>query len=293
VELGRIGLWTSALDRQPAAVVLQEGDDPEHLGFGVLWVGEAARREAFVNTSLLLSASTRLVVATGIANIWARGPDVDGRRAADPRRSLGRPVPPRTLGEPPAARDAPRTRYERPLAATEACLEAMDRAPYDAPAPAPTSMARVLGALGPHMLALAAERTDGAHPYLVPPEHTQQPRQTLGPTKLLCPEVAVVLEPDVDDARRIARCHLGTYLTLGNYRSNLSRLGYNEDDLAGQGSDRLVDTVVGCGPLGLATRRVHEHLNAGADHMAIQVLTDDPTRLPLKEWRLLARSLLG
>lgn len=291
--MGRIGLWTSALDRQPAIAVRQAVAEIEHLGFGALWVGEAARREAFANASLLLSASTELVVATGIANIWARDPMAmaAGQRtlaeAWGGRFLLGLGVSHQPLVT-PRGHD-----YERPLAAMEAYLEAMDRAPYDAPSPAPGSMARVLGALGPRMLALAAERADGAHPYLVPPEHTHQARQILGPTKLLCPEVAVVLEPDLDEARRIARRHLGTYLTLINYRSNLSRLGYGENDLADQGSDRLVDTVVGCGPLELVTCRIHEHLDAGADHVAIQVLSDDPTRLPLEEWRSLAGTLIG
>jgi probable F420-dependent oxidoreductase len=293
VELGRIGLWTSALDRQPAAVVRQAVAEIEHLGFGTLWVGEAARREAFANASLLLSASTDLVVATGIANIWARDPMAmaAGQRtlaeAWGGRFLLGLGVSHQPLVTPRGHH------YERPLAAMGAYLEAMDRAPYDAPAPEPASMARVLGALGPAMLALAAERADGAHPFLVPPEHTQKARQILGPTKLLCPEVAVVLEPDLDRARRIARRHLGTYLALANYRSNLSRLGYGDGDLAGQGSDRLVNAIVGCGPLEEVTRRINEHLGAGADHVAIQVLTDDSTRLPTEEWRSLAGALLG
>jgi probable F420-dependent oxidoreductase len=140
-------------------------------------------------------------------------------------------------------------RYERPLETMGAYLDAMDRAFYDAPAPGATDMVRVLAALGPRMLALAAERADGAHPYLVPPEHTHRARQILGATKLLCPEVAVVAEPDPAEARRIARKHLGTYLRLKNYHRSLSRLGYGEDDLSGGGSDRLVDALVGWGTL--------------------------------------------
>jgi probable F420-dependent oxidoreductase len=142
------------------------------------------------------------------------------------------------------------------------------------------------------MLELAAERADGAHPYLVPPEHTRRARQILGPTALLCPEVAVVLESDPERARRIARAHLGTYLQLVNYRANLARLGYGEDDLADAGSDRLVDEVVAWGPLEQASARVHQHLEAGADHVAVQVLTEDRARLPLDEWRALATSNL-
>jgi probable F420-dependent oxidoreductase len=183
-------------------------------------------------------------------------------------------------------------RYERPLEAMRAYLDAMDRSRYDAPALEAAPTARVLAALGPRMLALAAERANGAHPYLVPPEHTNGARQILGPSRLLCPEVAVVLEPDADRARRIARAHLGAYLRLPNYRRSLARLGYGEEDLADAGSDKLVDAVVAWGPLEQAASRVGRHLEAGADHVAVQVLTEDRARLPVQEWRTLATSNL-
>jgi probable F420-dependent oxidoreductase len=288
VELGRIGIWTSALDRQPAAVVRQAVAEIEHLGYGTLWVGEAARREAFANSALLLSATTRLVVATGIANIWVRDP----MAMAAGQRTLSEAWEGRFLLGVGVSHDplvSPRGhRYERPLDAMRAYLDAMDRAHYDAPALEAAATVRVLGALGPRMLDLAAERADGAHPYLVPPEHTSRARQILGPTALLCPEVAVVLESEPERARHIARAHLGTYLRLPNYRRNLARLGYGEDDLADAGSDRLVDAVVAWGPLEEASARVRRHLEAGADHVAVQVLTEDRARLPLEEWRALA-----
>jgi probable F420-dependent oxidoreductase len=292
MELGRVGIWTSALDRQPAAVVREAVAEIESLGYGTLWVGEAARREAFANAALLLSASTTLGVATGIANIWVRDPMAmaSGQRtlseAWDGRFLLGVGVSHDPLVSPRGHR------YERPLDAMRAYLDAMDRARYDAPALETAPAVRVLAALGPRMLALAAERADGAHPYLVPPEHTRRARQILGPTALLCPEVAVVLEPEPDRARRIARAHLATYLRLANYRRNLARIGYGEDDLADAGSDRLVDDVVAWGPLEQATGRVRQHLEAGADHVAVQVLTEDRTKLPLEEWRALATSSL-
>ena len=292
MELGRIGIWTSALDRQPAAVVRRAVAEIEGLGYGALWVGEAVRREAFANASLLLSASTQLVVATGIANIWARDP----MAAAAGQRTLSEAWGGRFLLGLGISHDPLVTsrghRYEQPLETMRAYLDAMDRAFYDAPAPGATDMVRVLAALGPRMLALAAERADGAHPYLVPPEHTHRARQILGATKLLCPEFAVVPEPDAAEARRIARKHLGTYLRLKNYYRSLSRLGYGEDDLSGGGSDRLVDALVGWGTLEQVARRVGEHLDAGADHVAVQVLSEDPARLPLDEWRSLAGILL-
>ena len=197
------------------------------------------------------------------------------------------------IGEQPEAAELDKQghRYERPLTAMRRYLDAMDRAPYLAPMPDPMVMTRVLGALGPRMLALAAEVADGAHPYLVPVEHTEQAREILGPTKLLCPEVAVVVTPDQEGARRVARAHLTTYLQLVNYRSNLARLGFDAGDLTGGGSDRLVDALVAWGPVERVARRVHEHLDAGADHVAIQVLTADPDRLPLAEWTELAAAL--
>ena len=170
-------------------------------------------------------------------------------------------------------------------------LDAMDHAPYLAPMPDPAAMTRVLGALGPRMLALAGEVADGAHPYLVPVAHTEQALAILGPTKLLCPEVATVVILDPVAARRVARAHLATYLQLANYRGNLARFGFGDDDLTGGGSDRLVDALVAWGPAERVVRRVHEHLSAGADHVAIQVLTADPARLPLEEWTELAAAL--
>ncbi|MGC8464198.1 MAG: TIGR03620 family F420-dependent LLM class oxidoreductase [Acidimicrobiales bacterium] len=291
VDVGRFGIWTSALDRQPATIVRQAVAKIERLGFGALWVGEAARREVFANTSLLLSATQQLVVASGIANIWARDATAmaAGQRtlseAWDSRFLLGLGVSHDRLVDPRGHR------YERPLTAMRRYLDAMDRAPYLAPMPDPVAMTRVLGALGPRMLALAGEVTDGAHPYLVPVEHTEQARAILGPTKLLCPEVAVVVIPDPEAARRVARAHLATYLQLANYRGNLARLGFGDHDLTGGGSDRLVDALVAWGPAERVVRRVHEHLDAGADHVAIQVLTADPARVPLEEWTDLAAAL--
>lgn len=292
MELGRIGIWSSALDRQPASVVRRAVDEIERLGYGALWVGEAARREAFANAALLLSASARLVVATGIANIWARDP----MAMAAGQRTLSEAWAGRFLLGVGVSHDplvSPRGhRYERPLDAMRAYLDAMDRARYDSPALEAAATVRVLGALGPRMLALAAERADGAHPYLVPAEHTHRAREILGPRALLCPEVAVVLEAAPERARHIARAHLSSYLRLTNYRRNLVRLGYGDDDLADGGSDRLVDAVIAWGTVEQAVARVRRHLEAGADHVALQVLTDDPARVPVEEWRTLAASSL-
>jgi probable F420-dependent oxidoreductase len=291
VDVGRFGIWTSALDRQPATIVRQAVAEIERLGFGALWIGEAARREVFANASLLLSATQRLVVASGIANIWVR----DAMAMAAGQRTLSEAWDGRFLLGLGLSHDRlvdPRGhRYGRPLTVMRRYLDAMDHAPYLAPMPDPAAMTRVLGALGPRMLALAGEVADGAHPYLVPVEHTEQALAILGPTKLLCPEVATVVIPDPVAARRVARAHLATYLQLANYRGNLARFGFGDDDLTGGGSDRLVDALVAWGPAERVVRRVHEHLSAGADHVAIQVLTADPARLPLEEWTELAAAL--
>jgi len=182
-------------------------------------------------------------------------------------------------------------RYDSPVAAMRAYLDAMDRAPFRAVAPR-TEPERVLAALGPRMLALSAERAGGAHTYFVPPDHTARAREILGPGRLLAVEQAVVLERDAAKAREIARTHTSGYLKLINYTSNLRRLGFDEADLAGGGSDRLVDAIVGWGALDAVVGRVRAHQAAGADHVCIQVLTADRQVLPTAAWRELAGALL-
>jgi probable F420-dependent oxidoreductase len=260
------------------------------LGFGALWVGEAFRREIFANASLLLSSSTRMAVATGIASIWARDPQA----MAAGQLTLTEAYPERfLLGLGVSHVPLVNTRghvYDKPYSAMRAYLDAMDEVHYDAPRPSQPPQ-RVLAALGPKMMSLAAARADGAHPYFVPVAHTQEARSILGPGKLLCPEQAVVVEPDPGRARAIARRHTGSYLKLPNYRNNLARLGFGPDDFENGGSDRLVDEVVGWGDIGQVVARLQEQLAAGADHVAIQVLLADPAQLPSSEWEQLAARL--
>jgi probable F420-dependent oxidoreductase len=151
---------------------------------------------------------------------------------------------------------------------------------------------RVLAALGPRMLALAAERASGAHPYLVTPEHTGKARSIVGPDSWLLPEQAVVLETNPDQARTIARRHISRYLDLPNYTNNWRRLGFTDDDLVGQGSNRLVDALVVWGDVETVSKRVKAHLDAGADHVCIQVFDAEPHGLPLRQWRTLAMAML-
>jgi probable F420-dependent oxidoreductase len=271
---------------QEAAVELEE------LGFGAIWFGEAIGREALTQASLLLAATKQIVVATGIANIYARDPFA----MAAGQKTLAEAYPNRFLlglgvSHVPLVEKLRGHRYEKPVSTMRAYLDAMDQARYQAVSP-PTKPIRVLAALGPKMLQLAAERADGAHPYNVNPEHTAEARGILGQGPYLCTEQAVVLETDPTKARQIARDFLGIYLGLPNYTNNFLRLGFQESDFKNGGSDRLIDSIIAWGDLNAIRKRIRAHQTAGADHVCIQVLTANPKLLPLAEWRELAPALL-
>lgn len=291
-RLGRVGIWTQELDKQPAAVVRDTVAELDELGFGAIWFGESPRRrEPFANAALMLGASSRIVVATGVAVIWAR----DSSAAASGQRTLAEAWPGRfLLGV--GISHAPNVqrrghRYEAPIETMRAYLRAMSN-PGDSDVPEPAlPPSRVVGALGPLMMQLARDESDGAHPYLVTPEHTSWARGVLGPRRLLCPEQAVVLETDGQRARDIARSHLGNRFDLPNYRRNFVRMGFSDADFASGGSNRLLDALVAWGSLDQLRARVAMHHSAGADHVAVQVLTGESRHLPLREWRALAEAL--
>ncbi len=295
MELRRVGVW-ARFDRQPAEAVRQAVAELEDLGYGSVWVGESVGREAFSQAALLLSWTRRLVIGLGVAQIWAR----DAMAMLAGQATLAEAHPDRFLlglgvSHRRTVEEARGHAYTRPLEAMRDYLDGMDRAAdiYRA-VPPPTRPPRLLAALGPRMLALARERADGAHTYLVPPEHTAQAREILAPqSRLLIPEQAVVLETDPHAARRIARQHVAFYLGLPNYVNNLRRLGFTEDDVADGGSDRLVDAIVAWGGVDAIVQRVRAHLDAGADHVAVQVLTADEKELPRREWRELAPALVS
>lgn len=290
MELGRIGIWTGALDLQPAARAQEAARELERLGYGAIWIPEAFGREAFTHAGLLLAATTRIAVATGIANIWVR----DAAAMAAAQKTLAEAYPDRFLlgigvSHAPLV-DMRGHRYERPLPAMERYLDAMDHAPFFACPPA-TPPDRVIAALAPKMLGLAARRSRGSHTYFVPPEHTAHARTLLGPDALLAPEQAVLLERDAATARAVARAYMAMYLALPNYVSNLKRLGFGDDDVASGGSDRLVDAIVAWGDLDAIRTRVRAHLDAGANHVCLQALDPDPRALPMRQWRELAALL--
>ena len=293
IQLGSIGIWTRQLEDQPVAKAQEAAAELEQLGFGAIWFGEAYGREAFTHAGLLLAATGRIAIATGIANIYARDPVT----MAAAQKTLAEAYPDRfVLGlgvsHVPLVEQMRGHRYEKPVPTMRAYLDAMDKAPYRA-APPTSKPIRMLAALGPKMLQLAAERTEGAHPYNVNPEHTAQARGILGSGPYLCPEQAVVLETDAAKARQIGRAFLGIYLGLPNYANNFLRLGFDEADLQNGGSDRLIDAIIGWGDLYAIRNRIRAHQSAGADHVCVQVLTADPQVLAMREWRELAPALLG
>ncbi len=292
MNLGRVGIWTFALDLQPAARAQEAAAEIESLGYGAIWIPEALGREAFTNSALLLAGTRRVVVATGIANMWAR----DAMAMAGAQKTLAEAYPDRFLlgiGVSHAPLVGMRGHnYDKPLSAMRTYLDAMDSAPFTAAALA-SPPPRVIAALAPRMLQLAKERAAGSHTYFVPPEHTAYARKILGQGPWLLPEQAVVLETNPSTAREIARTHMSTYLGLPNYVNNLKRLGFTDADIANGGNDRLVDAIVAWGNIGAIVKRVRAHHDAGADHVCIQVLDPDPRALPMRQWRELASALLG
>jgi probable F420-dependent oxidoreductase len=291
VGMAPVGIWTGALDMVEARQAQELAAELEELGYGAIWLPEVAGRDVMAHLALLLSATQRLVGATGIASIWARDAvtmtgGVKALTEAFPERVLlGLGVSHHTLVE-----DLRGHRYEKPLEAMRSYLDAMDAAPYTAFRPT-TPVHRVLAALGPKMLGLAAGRTDGAHTYLVPPEHTEVARKELGTDALLCVEQAVLLETDPVQARQIGRAHTAVYVRLPNYQSNLRRLGYSDDEFTDGGTDRLVDAIVAWGDEATVLDRVQAHFDAGADHVCVQALPARPRDVPAEQWRVLASPL--
>ncbi len=293
VELGRLGLWTSLLDQQPASRARELAAELEEQGWGAIWIPEAVLRDPLVHATLLLDATDHVVLATGIANIYARTP----MAMNNGWQSLSEAFPNRFLlglgvSHQPLVEGLFGGSYGPPLTAMREYLDAMDASYYAALAP-PERPERVLAALGPKMLDLARDKADGAHPYLVPPEHTARARAALGPDRILAPEQKVVLETDPDEARAIARRALAVYIPgLPNYVNNLRRLGFTDEDLRDPPSDALVDGVVAWGSIDEVAARIAAHYDAGADHVAVQVLADDPDRA-LRDTRTLATALLA
>ncbi len=283
IELGRVGIW------HPGRIWDAAGDEAneaaaelEELGFGAIWTGSS--EAGLARQERILAATQRIVAATGIVNVWLNPAE---ELAASYQRLAGEHPDRLLIGL--GSSHAPQVeraghRYERPVSRLRAYLDELDAMQDGIPRDA-----RVLAALGPKALSLAAERSLGAHPYLVTPEHTRRARERIGPDALLAPEQKILLETDPARAREIARDALPLYLRLPNYANNLRRLGFGDEDLADGGSDRLVDALVAWGNPDAILERIAEHHEAGADHVSVQVLGAEG--LPREGWRVLGESL--
>jgi probable F420-dependent oxidoreductase len=289
VALGPIGLWTFHLDTVAWPQARELAQELESLGYAALWFPEAGGRDALIASTLVLSATKRIVVGTGIVPVYARPPGT--LNAA--WRTIETAFPERFIlgigvSHQPMVEGVLHTTYGPPVATMRTYLEQMDAAPFFGMQPA-TAPRRVIAALGPRMLALARDHADGALPYNVTPPHTAGARSILGPDKLLAVEQKVALTADASTARAAARRTMAIYLDLPNYVNNWKRLGFTDDDLADGGSDRFLDTLVAWGDEATIAARVREHRDAGADHVCIQVLNVDNLRAPpLDAWRVLA-----
>jgi probable F420-dependent oxidoreductase len=275
MQLGRLGVWAFT-DGMTAEEAAQLATRVEQWGYSALWIPEAFGRNPFPFAAWLLARTRTLIVATGIASIYAR--DALAMRAGQltlAEQSNGRFLLGLGVSHARMVEEVRGQVYDpKPVSRMRAYLEQMARAPYRAPAPAERAPI-VLAALGPRMLELAREMTDGAHPYNVTPEHTAQARRILGPGKWLCTEQKILLERDPAKARAIARQAVGFYLAAPNYANNLRRLGFDDADLAGNGSDRLIDALVAWGDIDAIRARIREHWEAGADQVCIQALNPD------------------
>jgi len=282
MTLGKLGVW-QGLDGLSAKDALAFAKRTEARGYKVLWTPESRGRNVLVNAAYLLGGTSTLTIATGIANIYAR----DAMAMANAQRQLteqsdGRFLLGLGVSHKPMVSGMRGHAYGKPVATMRAYLEAMTAAPYQAVSPKQPTRT-VLAALGPKMLELARELTDGAHPYCVTPEHVAEARRILGPGKLLAPEVMVLLQPDPAKARAAARQALSFYAGLENYANNWRRLGFTDADLSGDLSDRFVDANVAWGDEGAIRKRLQAYWDAGADHVCIQSIHPTGSRTELAE----------
>jgi probable F420-dependent oxidoreductase len=272
-QLGRFGVWRSG-----SLVTPQLAADIERLGFGTLWLGSSPAGD-LVQAEELLDATTTLTLATSIVNMWQDQPeDVADSFARVQRRHPGRFL----LGIGAGHREATQ-QYARPYETLARYVDVLQ-------ARGVPRGSLVLAALGTKVLGLARDRAAGAIPYLVPPEHTRQARAVLGPGPLLAPEHMVVLDTDPDQARALGRTTVQPHLGMINYTSNLRRLGWTDDDLSGDGSDKLIDALVAHGSPAEIAGQLTRHLDAGADHVCLHLITEEGTD-PLPGYRALAPAL--
>lgn len=279
MELGKLGVWCST-NMMTAEQLAQLAQSTERLGYSALWYPESVGHESFATGSFLLSQTQSLIIATGIANIYAR----DATTAKLGQHTLAKFYGGRFLlglgvSHIPMVEGTRGHTYGKPVATMRAYLDGMDKAAPVAPQ-VEQEPPTVLAALAPNMTRLGGERTAGIHPYNVTPEHTAWARELIGPKPWICTEQMVLLCDQPSKAREVARKNLAHYLPLPNYRNNWLRQGFSEEDLGNGGSDRFIDAMVAWGNEAAIQRRVQEHLDAGASHVCIQPLHPDGERLP-------------
>jgi probable F420-dependent oxidoreductase len=283
------GLWSLELRRVRGEGITDVAAEVESLGFGTLWIPGAIRDSGgslWTTIDAVLGSTVELKVATAVVNIWAYPADTTAAAAVRLSTAYpGRLILGIGVGQPEHLGDDGADAFRDPIAKMARYLDELDALGVGADD-------RVLAALGPKMLHLAGTRATGAHPYLVTPEHTAMARDILGPEPVLAPEQPVIIEPDPGRAREKGREYLAFYLQLRNYVANLRRMGFNDEDLADGGSDRLVDSIVAWGDQAAIVERLRAHLAAGADHVAVHVVGEgrNPTR---EEWRQLAPALVN
>ena len=278
-QLGKLGVWTF-LDGMPAAAAAETAKRIEALGYSALWLPEAVGRDPFALITYLGAHTSRLVFATGIANLYARDPmAMNALRLTVGELTGGRFALGIGVSHGHLVAGVRGHVYEKPIATMRAYLEAMAKGLYMAPKPA-AEPPILLAALRPKMLALSAEKAAGAHPYFVPPEHTARAREILGKDAVLAPEQKVLLCTDATKARAVARAAMKIYAGLPNYQNNLKWLGFDDSDFGGGISDRLVDAIVAWGDEGAIRKRIQAHFDAGADHVCIQPLHPDGLPAP-------------
>jgi len=283
-----VGLWSGWLRYGDAGAAVDAAGELEALGYSALWVPDVGG-DLFGTLANLLAGTEATTIATGIMNLWMHSASDAAARYTALRDEHGdRLLMGIGVSHAPLIDHVQPGSYTKPLARTAEYLDALDALAETIPADR-----RVLAALGPKMLALAGARTAGTHPYNVWPEHTAAARAALGPEALVLPEQAVVLEADPGKARAIARAFLATYLALPNYANNWFRFGFTPEDAADGGTDALVDAIVAWGDEDAIVARVQAHFDAGADHVCVQVLTEEALAGPMEQWRALAPALVG
>ena len=281
-NIGKLGVW-AVPDLLSTQEIIELAQGVENLGYSTLWYPEGIGFESLSFGSFVLSQTNKLCAASGIANIYAR----DAVTAISGHNTLNKLHGDRFIlglgvSHVPLVEDFRGHTYGKPVTTMRKYLDIIENAELTIDVP---DRNIVLAALGPNMLALARDRTKGAHPYLVTPEHTRAAREILGPKSLLLVEQKVCLTTDPDKARQLAADVLKTYLPWPNYRNNWLRLGFTEEDLSGLGSPRFLDAMVAWGTADTLKKRINEHLAAGADHVCIQAL--HPAGNGKVDWKVL------